>query len=75
MPEDSRQRRVRGRIDEARAILRALGLPPAQQNDRTALVLLAFLDMTPDTRWSKASAPLRGIRPAMDFVAAHWGVK
>ncbi len=36
------------RIGEALAILRDLGMPPAQQNERSALTLLALLELTPD---------------------------
>ncbi len=33
------------KVDEAIAILKALGLPKAQQNERSALTLLALLDL------------------------------
>jgi adenine-specific DNA-methyltransferase len=65
--------KVKRRIDEAVAALKAVGLPPAQQNERSALTLLALLDLKPATPWSKASAPLRGIRPMMDFFATEYG--
>src|SRR5205823_1149834 len=65
--------RARQRIDEALAILRDLGLPRAQQNERSALTLLALLDIKPETPWSEASNPLRGITPMMTFFAEHYG--
>ena len=51
----------------------ALGFPPAQSNERSALVLLALLDLGPDNPWSDASAPLRGITEMMDFMRAEYG--
>jgi hypothetical protein len=63
------------RIAETRVLLQKLGLPPDQCNARAALVLLAFLDLTPDQPWSAATAPLRGVTPAMGFVELHYGVQ
>ncbi len=60
------------RIDEARQVLAALGMPRAQQNDRTALCLLALLDLTPDTDWADAQAPHVGITPVLDFSNVHY---
>jgi len=61
------------RIEEALSILKDLGLPREQQNERSALTLLALLDLKPDTPWSKASAPLCGITPMMKFFEQHYG--
>ena len=61
------------RIGEARDILSALGMPPAQSNDRSALTLLALVDVRPRTPWRAASAPLRGITPIMEFIGEHYG--
>ena len=61
------------KIDEALEILRALGLPPAQQNERSALTLLALLDLKPETSWVDAASPLRGITQMMDFFSNHYG--
>ncbi len=65
--------RATKKIEEALAILRALDLPRAQQNERSALALLALLDLEPGTPWSRANAPLRGITPMMSFFARHYG--
>ena len=65
--------RAKRKIDEALEILRALGLPTAQQNDRSALTLLALLDLKPETAWVEASSPLRGITQMMDFFSQHYG--
>lgn len=64
---------ARKRIDEALAILKLLGLPRAQQNDRSALTLLALAEIKPDTAWPDASSPLMGITPIMDFAKEHYG--
>ncbi|WP_420622947.1 BsuBI/PstI family type II restriction endonuclease [Candidatus Poriferisodalis sp.] len=50
-----------------------LGFPSAQSNDRSALVLLALLDLGPDSAWSDAGAPLRGITEMMDFMRTRYG--
>lgn len=65
--------RVKKRIDETIAILRDLGLPRAQQNERSALALLALLDLKADAPWSDATSPLRGITPMMGFFSEHYG--
>lgn len=54
-------------------ILIDLGLPRAQQNDRSALTLLALLDLQPNKNWNGASAPLVGITPIMDWIREHYG--
>jgi hypothetical protein len=47
-------------------------MPAAQQNERSALCLLAITDMTPESSWSKAAARLIGITPIMEFAAKHY---
>ncbi len=42
------------KIEEAKQILEALGLPGKQQNDRSALILLALCDLKKGDKWSKA---------------------
>lgn len=58
--------------DVALQILADLGLPRAQQNERSALTLLALLDLQPGRGWSEAAAPLMGITPIMDWVSKHY---
>lgn len=60
------------RIQEARQILREIGMPRGQLNDRSALCLLAIAAITPKKRWSEAEAPLIGITPIMEFAAEHY---
>ena len=71
LPEETTPGRTR--IADALAVLTALGLPAAQQNERSALTLLALLDLKPDTPWSEAGEPLCGITPMMEFFAEHYG--
>ena len=62
-------------IDEAHQILISLGLPRAQHNERSALSLLALLNLTPGKKWAKAENPLIGITPIMDWSREHYGKK
>lgn len=61
------------RKKEALAVLKALGLPREQQNDRSALTLLGLLGMKPRSDWADAAAPLCGITQLMDFFAKEYG--
>lgn len=54
-------------IAEAIEIIRSLGLPKAQHNERSALCLLALLNLSPDKKWHDAENPLMGITPIMDW--------
>jgi adenine-specific DNA-methyltransferase len=65
--------RAKKRIDEAVGVLKELGLPRAQQNVRSALTLLALLDLKPGDPWSAAARPLRGVTQMMEFFAEHYG--
>lgn len=60
------------KIQEALEILRALGFPRQQQNERSTLTLLSLLDIKPDDRWKDASNPLMGITPMMEFFEEHY---
>src|SRR5438552_175134 len=44
-------------IDEALQILADLGLPRAQRNERSALTLLALIDLMPDGKWTALKLP------------------
>jgi hypothetical protein len=63
------------RIEEAVRVLRELGMPREQQNDRTALCLLALLNLGPATKWSMATNPQVGITPMMDFAREQYGAR
>jgi hypothetical protein len=60
-------------IEAAHQIIISLGLPRAQQNERSALSLLALLNLTPGKPWSQAENPLIGITPIMDWAREHYG--
>ncbi|MFA5902934.1 MAG: BsuBI/PstI family type II restriction endonuclease [Desulfobacula sp.] len=63
------------KIKEALVILNDLGLPKQQQNERSALTLLSLLGLKPADTWEKASDPLMGITPMMDFFQEYYGKK
>ncbi len=60
-------------IEAALQILASLGLPRAQHNERSALCLLALLNLTPDKPWSQAENPLLGITSIMNWVRINYG--
>ena len=49
---------VMRKIDEAIEILKALGLPKKQQNERSGRTLCALADIKPKTPWSEAKIRL-----------------
>ncbi len=61
------------RVEEAKEVLYQLGLPRAQTNDRSALTLLALLNLTPDKGWSAVERPRLGITSMMDFMSNSYG--
>jgi len=63
------------RIKETRSILVKLGMPRQQLNDRSALCLLALVNLAPEKNWSQAESPLIGITPIMDWARKHYGKK
>jgi hypothetical protein len=60
-------------IEAAQQIIVSLGLPRAQQNERSAMCLLALLNLTPGKAWADAENPLVGITPIMDWAREHYG--
>lgn len=69
----SKRGAVAKRIDEALAILTSLNVPREQQNERSALVLLALLGMTPRKSWSAATDPMLGITEMMNVFRDQFG--
>lgn len=61
------------KIEEALSILKMLEFPRSQQNERSALTLLALLHLKPEMPWLQAESPLCGITPMMDFFRDHYG--
>lgn len=66
---------VKKKISEAMEILKAIGLPREQQNERSALTLLSLLSLKSSDPWSKATDPLMGITPMMKFFEDYYGKK
>ena len=62
------------KIREALNILQRLNVPKAQQNDRSALTLLALADIKVDTPWHLASENLIGITEMMDYFRENFGI-
>lgn len=69
------------KIDEAKQILEALGLPQRQQNERSALTLLALCNLKEKDKWSKAKAVSMSVvgnkenaryEGIMRFIAEHY---
>jgi adenine-specific DNA-methyltransferase len=56
------------KLEQVRTFLKALGLPPAQYNDRSALVFLALANIKPDDDWKSAQAPLLPTVVIMQFL-------
>lgn len=59
-------------IEAAHQIIISLGLPRAQQNERSALCLLALLNLVPGKGWADAGNPLVGITPIMEWAREHY---
>jgi len=68
------KRKMKQKINDALDILRLLGLPREQQNERSALTLLALAGLTPEDDWSSLKTPQIGITPIMDFCKEYYGV-
>jgi adenine-specific DNA-methyltransferase len=54
--------------EEAREILKSLGLPKAQQNERSSLTLLALAGLSEKTPWVKTQRPLLRIWDIMGWM-------
>ncbi|MBS1820776.1 MAG: Eco57I restriction-modification methylase domain-containing protein [Acidobacteria bacterium] len=65
--------KAKKKIAEALEILKDLGMPREQQNERSALTLLSLVGIKPDTPWSKAADVLIGITPMMEYFKEHYG--
>lgn len=64
------------KIKEAQDILNTLGLPPAQQNEMSALTLLALCSLSKKDPWSAARKQSMTVtKGIMSFVAQHYKKK
>ena len=61
------------RTEEALAILQGIGVPRGQENERSALTLLALLDLKPEDPWSESKDPLRGVDEIRNWIQANYG--
>ncbi|MFA5091301.1 MAG: BsuBI/PstI family type II restriction endonuclease [Candidatus Paceibacterota bacterium] len=64
-----------GKIQEALEILREFGLPRAQQNERSALTLLAVLNLSEDSPWASASKRNIRIHDILLFIQKNYKKK
>lgn len=62
------------KLQEALRVLESLGMPRAQINERSALCLLALVDLKPTASWTTCKDPLVGITPIMEWAKLHYGV-
>jgi hypothetical protein len=62
-----------GKLEESKAILKALGMPKQQQNDRSAYTLLALARLNNDSEWSSATNRDMRIVEIMSFMATKYG--
>ena len=62
-----------GKIQEAQRILQELGLPPAQQNEISALTLLALCNLNETTPWANISKHPVTIHNLMGYMKQHYG--
>lgn len=59
--------------DDAKEILKSLGLPKRQQNERSCLTLLALAGLSEDDPWSATSRPLHRIWDIMGWMKDKYG--
>ncbi len=62
-----------GKIEEAQEILGALGLPPAQQNEMSALTFLALTNLGEKDSWKKAKPVRLRIHDILIFAKKTYG--
>ncbi|MGB8214701.1 MAG: BsuBI/PstI family type II restriction endonuclease [Anaerolineales bacterium] len=62
------------KIEQALSILTALGMPREQQNNRTAMCLLALVNIHDEIAWRDAQSQLMGIRGILDFIRNNLNV-
>lgn len=73
LPIFNDSRMLMGKIQEAQRILQELGLPPAQQNEISALTLLALCNLSEAMPWANISRPTITIHNMMGFMKQRYG--
>jgi hypothetical protein len=61
------------KLEEAKGILSAIGMPKAQTNDRSAYVLLSLSDLKGDAPWTAATRTEMRIVDMMNFMQSYYG--
>ncbi len=61
------------KLEQARELLKAMGLPAKQYNSRSAWVFLALADIKPNDTWSDASNPMMPTVDIMEFIRRYYG--
>ena len=61
------------KIDQALEIIQRLGMPRAQQNERSALTFLSLINLYPNGTWQEIGMPLIGVTPIMDWCKDVYG--
>jgi adenine-specific DNA-methyltransferase len=63
---------IMGKIQEAQDVLKALGLPPAQQNEISALTLLVLAQLSEETPWGEAKRQSLRIHDILIEIKKHY---
>lgn len=61
------------KVNETLDVLKALGLPKAQQNERSALTLLSLLDLKEENPWSESKKRNIRIHDILVFIQTNYG--
>ena len=61
------------KIEQALEIITLLGMPRAQQNERSALTFLSLLNLHPEGTWQELEKPMIGVTPIMDWARDIYG--
>ena len=61
------------KLEEAKGVLAAIGMPSQQTNDRSAYVLLALADIKESDMWIRAKKPKMRVVDMMNFMSEHYG--
>lgn len=61
------------KIEQALDILKQLGMPKEQHNERSALTFLALLNLAPDGVWTEIKSPMLGVTPIMSWCKKVYG--
>ena len=64
--------KIQKRILEIEKILKDLGLPEAQQNERSAMTLLALVYLKPTSNFTSAKQKIISLTPIMDWIKKHY---